>query len=125
MARVLPSQKGQQMRPLIALALLAAPAYAETCEYATAGTSVTIAPHDTEFAQVHISNRLAPRNYTDCDLTIYGVTVTVTYDALDFDAPDWFHVTVPPGFVAVPPSILLDERTTGQVLIVIDGGLGS
>jgi hypothetical protein len=112
-------------RPLIALALLTAPAYAETCEYSAGGTSVTIAPHDTEFAQVHIVNRLAPRNYTDCVLTIYGVTVTVTYDAWNFDAPDWFHVTVPNGFVAVPPSILLDERTAGQVLIVIDGGVGS
>jgi hypothetical protein len=112
-------------RLAILAALLCAPAHASTCEYYPAGTSVTIAPHDNAFAQVHISNRLAPRNHDTCDLTIYGVTVSVFYDATLGDSADWFHVSVPQGFIAVPPQILINDRDTGTVLIILDGGIGS
>jgi len=114
------------MRALIlALALPFGTAQADTCHYGNPGTTVSIKPGDDSFAVVHIDNMLAYRARALCDLTIYGVTVQVEYAPGSGALPDWFHVTAPPGFVAVPPSILIDDNDTGQVLIVIDGGLGA
>jgi hypothetical protein len=74
---------------------------------------------------VHIDNQLARRLYSFCDLSIYGVTVQVEYAPGSGALPDWFHVTAPPGFVAVPPSILRDDNDTGEVLIVLERSIGS
>jgi hypothetical protein len=109
----------------IALVLLTAPAHADTCEFGPNGTRVSIAPGDESFAVVSIYNALASQFRTTCDLTIYGVTVQVRYDAGRGREPDWFHVTVPPGFRAEPPSILLDDFTSGEVEIHIDEGENS
>ena len=107
--------------------LIATSAAADTCRYGNGpiATSVSIAPGDESFAVVTIDNKLAARARTTCDLTIYGVTVTVEYDAGAGALPDWFRISVPPGFVAVPPQILIDDGDTGRVLIVLDGGVGS
>ena len=107
--------------------LLATSAGADTCRYGNGpiATSVSIAPGDDSFAVVTIDNKLAARARTTCDLTIYGVTVTVEYDAGSGALPDWFRISVPPGFAAVPPQILIDDGDSGQVLIVLDDGVGS
>jgi hypothetical protein len=114
-------------RPLLALALLAAPAYADTCAFGPGdiATRATLQPHDEAFAVVVLDNKLAARDRSMCDLTLYGVTVRVFYDSAQGSAPDWFHVHVPPGFVADPPSVLVADGARGQVLIWISGGLGS
>lgn len=113
------------IRTAIFAALFATSAAADTCHYGSPGTTVSIAPGDASFAVVTIDNKLAARARTICDLTIYGVTVTVEYDAGSGALPDWFFVTVPRGFVAVPPQILIDDNDSGKVLIVLDGGLGA
>lgn len=115
------------MACLFSLALFAAPATADTCRYGpnTVATQVTIEPHETAFAVVHIQNKLAFRTERYCDLTIFGVTVTVEYDPGAGAIADWFRVTVPAGFVAVPAEILIDDRDQGQVLIVLEKGLGA
>lgn len=112
-------------RPLAtALALLAAPAYAETCHFGPNGTNATIAPHDEHFAQVHIQNRLASRQQTTCALTLWGVTVKVLYEAAPFDAPDTFHIDTPPGFIAIPSSVVVDDRDSARVMIALTDGVG-
>jgi hypothetical protein len=112
-------------RLILALALLTTPAHADTCEFGPGGTRVAIAPGENTFAVVTIFNALANQWRTTCDLTLYGVTVQVRYDAGSGRTPDWFHVTVPPGFRAEPPSILLEDFTSGEVEIHIDSGENS
>ena len=113
------------IRPAFFATLFATSAAADTCHYGNPGTTVSIAPGDESFAVVTIDNKLAARARTTCDLTIYGVTVTVEYDAGAGALPDWFSVTVPRGFAAVPPQILIDDGDTGRVLIVLEKGLGA
>lgn len=111
---------------LAALALLATPAHAATwCEFGPNGKHATIAPDDNHFARVQINNRLASRKQSTCDLTLWGVTVQVLYEAAPFDAPDTFHISPPAGFIAVPDTLTLDERTSGVVFIVLQYGVGS
>ena len=118
---------GRVVGPPLLLALFAAPATADTCRYGpnTVATQVSIEPHETAFAVVHIENKLAFRTERYCDLTIFGVTVTVEYDPGAGAIADWFRVTVPAGFVAVPAEILIDDRDEGQVLIFLEKGLGA
>ena len=122
-----PKLAGRVFGPPLSLALFAAPVAADTCRYGpnSVATQVTIEPHETAFAIVHIDNKLAFRTERYCDLTIFGVTVTVEYDPGSGALPDWFRVTVPRGFVAVPAEILIDDRDQGQVLIVLEKGLGA
>jgi hypothetical protein len=108
------------------VALLASPAAGETvCHYGSPGTTVRIEPGDEVFAKVRIMNRLAFRERSICVLTLFGVPVRVEYDSGPGLEPDWFHVEVPPGFVAIPPSILIDDGASDTVLIVLDGGAGA
>lgn len=110
----------------MALALSAAPALADSvCHYGNPGTTVSIAPGDEVFAVVSIHNALAFRARDACTLRLFGVAVTVVYDPGAGALPDWFHVTVPVGFVAVPPSILIEDGRSDRVVIVLDAGVGS
>ena len=120
-------QSGAFAGVAIIAAFLAIPAAADTCRYGpnSVATQVSIEPHETAFAVVTIDNKLAFRAQRLCDLTLFGVTVTVEYDAGSGSLPDWFRVTVPPGFVAVPAEILIDDHDSGQVLIVLEKGVGA
>ena len=113
-------------RPLLALPFLAIPAAAETCFFGseTHGTRASIAAHDLAFAEVTLDNRLSFRSRPTCDLVLFGVTVQVLYDPSEGDAPDWFYISVPPGFRADPPQIMVDDRDTGSVLVWMDEGAG-
>jgi hypothetical protein len=101
-------------------ALLATPVFSETCDFGSGGTTVSIAPGDESFAVVTINNLLARQDRTICNLTLYGVTIQVRYSAGHRLEPDWFYVTVPPGFRADPPQILLDDFTSGDVEIHLE-----
>ena len=102
----------------ITLALLAAPASAQTiCHYGSPGTTVSIAPHETAAAEITVHNRLAMRRNSFCDLALDDVQVTIEYDPGPGPEPDWFHVEVSPGFVAVPGSALIDDEAFGTILI--------
>lgn len=109
-----------------ALAFLAAPAAAApVCHFGSPGTTVSIAPGDETFATLKIHNRLSVRKRTFCTVTLWNVPVTVEYQPGPGALPDWFYVAVPPGFVAIPPKILIDDEAFGDVLIVLDKGFGS
>lgn len=111
---------------VLALALAAGPALSESvCHYGNPGTTVSIAPGAEVFAVVSIHNALAFRARDTCVLRLFGVAVTVVYDPGAGALPDWFHVAVPPGFVAIPPSILIEDGRSDRVVIVLDAGLGS
>ena len=114
-------------RAALALLALTSPALSDTCFYGsqTAGTRVTIQPHDEAFAELVIDNRLSFRSHATCDLTIYGQTVQVLYDPADNLDPDWFFVTTPPTLRADPPQILVDDRDTASVLLWMTGEAGS
>jgi hypothetical protein len=105
--------------------LLQVAAPSDTCSYGNPGTTVIIAPGESSFAVIEIDNKLARRLYTFCDLTLFGIVVRVEYAPGSGALPDWFHVTPPPGFIAVPPSILIDDNDTGEVLIILKKGLGA
>ena len=115
------------IRPMALAIAMAAPAQAETCYYGSPanGTNITIQPHDEAFAEIVIDNRLAFAYRRVCTVSQFGVGVTVRYLAGPGDEPDWFEIEVPPGFVAEPPSILLEDKTHGSVIIWIDGGAGA
>ena len=99
-------------------ALLAAPASAQTmCHYGSPGTTVSIAPHETAAAEITVHNRLAMRRNSVCELALGDVQVTIEYDPGPGPNPDWFHVEVSPGFVAVPGSALIDDEAFGTILI--------
>ena len=57
------------------------------------------------------------------DLGGYPVAVTVWQGP--GDQPDTYTVTPPPGFIAVPQVLTLDENTDGQVLIFVVDGVAS
>ena len=71
------------------------------------------------YADMEIHNELVNSSLTPETLTfvIDGYKFVVTVDARDGDAPDTFHLTVPPGFVALPPEITLEEAETGVMEI--------
>lgn len=112
------------IRPAILATLAATPAMAERCHYGVdrmAGTSVEIAPHDHAAAQLIIRNRLAFREHSDCTVTLGEVTAAVEYDPGAGSLPDWFRVSVPPGFIAVPWEVLVDDGHSVVVLIFREG----
>jgi hypothetical protein len=118
---------GRQLAGALCLGLfLAGGALAETCFYGNDnGTRATIQPHDEAFAEIVIDNRLAHRARPVCDLTIFGVTVSLEYAAGSGALPDWFIATVPPGFTADPAQVLIDDNDTGSILIWHDAGAGA
>lgn len=72
------------------------------------------------FARVTVHNTLvlgfAPY---DLALDLDGLRVGVDYDGQGGAIPDVVMVMPPPGYVAVPPSLSLQEGETGAILIVL------
>jgi hypothetical protein len=93
-----------------------------TCRYDTSqnATNVLLRESDEAFAELVINNRLAFRSEDFCQVTIFGVTITVEYQPGPQSRPDWFYVTVPDGFRADPASVLLEDGTTFTVTIWLD-----
>jgi hypothetical protein len=59
------------------------------------------------------------------DLSMPGLAVTVRTDINHAGkAPDKFSVTVPEGFVAAPPEMMVEEGATGAILIYSVEGVG-
>jgi hypothetical protein len=104
-------------------ALLTAPAHAQTaCGFGYPSgpqTSASIAPSDDPdvWAVVTIRNRLAGTARNECTLVHDGETVRVTYAPGPRDLPDRFDIIAPPGYVADPPSLILDDETDAAVPI--------
>ena len=102
---------------VLALALCAAPAYAETCYFGPHGTSATIQPGAETFAEIVLRNKLAGRTVDTCEVSIFGATFAVHYDPGKGGVPDDVAVTVPPGFAADPPEAVIADGHTFTFLI--------
>lgn len=57
------------------------------------------------------------------ELTLDGLTVTVLFERdVDYEASDRFTVTPPPGYLAIPESLVVPENGAG-VVVIYEGGL--
>ena len=57
------------------------------------------------------------------ELTLNGLTVTVLFERdVDIDASDRFTVTPPPGYLAIPETLVVPEEGAG-VLFIYEGGM--
>jgi hypothetical protein len=83
-------------------------------------TYVEIVYSDTHFADIIIYNNMSPAilgTQTRFSLTIDDVEFSIHYDAGPGMKPDTVHVGVPPGYVAVPASLTVDEFSYGKIEI--------
>ncbi len=108
------------MRGLVAAAFLALPASAQDAAY-WGGTGCVLVPvegqaHIAEARCVNLLTGYQP--WTEADITAGGLTVHLSVLHGPDRVPDEFTVTVPDGFVAVPPVLVLDEDQTGVVRIM-------
>ena len=115
---------------LTALALSALPGAAETVHSwgVSPSSSATLAPGTgIVVAMVLCVNRLT--NGHDSllvfSLDLHGFTVEVTVDHGDHTYPDIFAVTPPEGYIAVPPSVSVEEGETAVILIFAADGAGA
>lgn len=108
------------MRGLVAAALIALPASAQDSAFWQA-TGCTLVPVTGEawVAELQCQNFLTNMTPADvsADLHIDGLTVRLDLAQTYGRTPDSFTVTVPDGYVALPPVLVLDEETRGVVLI--------
>lgn len=106
------------------LLALATPVAAETCYFGANGTHATILPGAEAFAEIVVENRLAARSVRTCELTLYGVTFAVDYDAAPGELPDNVSVAVPPNFTADPPSAVIADNDQFTFLIHLGNAPG-
>lgn len=110
------------MRALIAAALLAFPASAETQHLWAGGySSIAIQPTAAPgaVAEVVFDNKTVHSNTLErFDLTLDGLTVTVEALVGRGLTPDRMSVTVPDGYIAVPPDLDVAEDGVGVILVL-------
>lgn len=91
------------------------------------GSSATLKHGEGDaIALVECVSRLTARGASvlTFDLSLNGLIVTVMVDQGNGDVPDTYHVTPPSGYVAVPPSVSVEENDSATILIFLaDGGL--
>lgn len=113
-----------------ALAILAAPAIAQdTVTIGPAGyrpTTVTMqdSAHPGAVAEIVFENRPTngPHNNGKYSLSHGGIDVSIRFEWDMLGRDDGIEVTVPPGFLAVPPILAVPEGGVGTVLIFSDEG---
>jgi hypothetical protein len=102
-----------------ALCLMASPAMADaTLSWGGTGCTlalVTGAAHVAEVTCVNVQTSGA--SYTQGEMTINGLGVGLTVLHGPGDIPDKFTISPPEGYIAVPNVLVLDEDTSGVVLI--------
>ena len=112
------------IRAITLCAVLAGPAWADAN---TTSVDVYIAAADgPHVAVVSMMNhyRHSPLFSQPFNLEVDGIIVQVTVYERHGTLPDTVTVDVPEGFVAVPRSIELAERQSGEILIYPTGGVG-
>jgi hypothetical protein len=110
------------MTRLAALLLaLAAPAQAQTIAVWGNGghVEITAGSGGAHVATVTLHNRLtwADQNPVQVSLMLHGVAVEVLITHLPGDIPDVLEVNPPPGLIAVPPRLAVDENDAGSVML--------
>lgn len=108
------------MRALVAAALIALPASAQDSAFWQA-TGCTLVPVTGEawVAELQCQNFLTNMTPADvsADLHIDGLTVHLALAQTFGRTPDSFSVTVPDGYFADPPVLVLDEEARGVIRI--------
>lgn len=101
--------------------ILAIPAHADDSAF-WSDTGCVLVPVTGEawVAQLECQNFLTNMTPADvaADLHIDGLTVRLDLAQTFGRTPDSFTVTVPEGFVALPPVLVLDEETRGVVRVM-------
>lgn len=114
---------------ILVASILSSPALAEDTRTWRAGSMVSqmyLAPETGgPVASVTFHNEELHTKDEAFDLSIPGLTVTVRTEINHAGlAPDRFIVTVPEGFVAAPPDLMVEEGATGVILIYSVEGVG-
>ena len=108
------------LRVLSALAAFALPAAAQDSAF-WQSTGCLLVPVEGQawVAELRCANFLTNMTPADvtADLQIDGLAVHLALSQTFGRTPDSFAVTVPDGFVAIPPVLVLDEEARGVVLI--------
>jgi len=104
-------------------AILAGPAWADSN---TSSVDVSIAAADgPHVAVVSVANHFRYSLFSaPFELTVGSLSVQITVYERYGDLPDTVTVDAPDGFVAVPRSLELAERQSGEILIYPNGGVG-
>jgi hypothetical protein len=99
-------------------------AIAATIFWGATGATIVAEQETGHVATVYCKNELTYGPSTDeGQIAINGLTVTVKVTHMPGDKPDIFDILVPEGYVAVPPSISVNEETTEEIRIFEIGGL--
>lgn len=109
---------------MLAAAMLSAPAFASDTYIWDGDTHVHLAPSNRPGveAEVLFSNTgIHLMNVYTFTLSIDGLAVDVRVEINASGADDLITVTPPPGFLAVPPSLLVPEDGGGRIDIVMEG----
>lgn len=89
-------------------------------------TRVTIQPTNVVGAEaevVFLNTELHDLPSETFDLTLGDLTVSVTITPDRANGqPDRFTVTPPPGFIAIPPELIVPENAAGRI-VIYQGGL--
>lgn len=107
------------IRALILTAFIASPAFAgNTADFQGTGCTLVPVSGQAHVAELHCSNtHTSGAAFTEGAMTADGLTVNVAILHGPGDIPDQFSFAPMPGFYADPPSMMLDEHTSGVVLI--------
>lgn len=113
---------------IIAAALLASPAMAESPAKHWGGSSAILTPGEGHaVARVLCINRLTSGHgmALTFDLALGGFSVAVRVDHGAGDIPDRYTVTPPPGYIAVPPYVDVGEHDEAVIMIFSVEGVGA
>lgn len=114
-------------RLALLLAALAASPAAATDTWSPGASVLRIMPGATCVAEVQIFNVWNDnKGQTNSGvLTLGGLVVKIETFIGDLTAPDTFTAIPPHGYIAVPPSLTLQEETGGTILICAKQGVGA
>ena len=122
------------IRTILLSAIIAAPAYADpraswgASSSPDHNTSATLAPSDgPAVATITLRNQLTGGHdrITTARIDLPGLWADVTVDHGPGDVPDRITVTVPEGFIAVPPVLDVPEGESGVVSVYSSMGAGA
>lgn len=92
--------------------------WTDDCYVVIQPTTVVGAEAEVVFSNVSI-HPLATETF---EITLGDLTVTVLFERDVQGTDDRFTVTPPPGFIAIPPELIVPENAAGRI-VIYEGGL--
>ena len=115
------------MRMIALLLLLSSPAVAQDTYTWDDRTRATLQPSNIVGAEaevVFLNTELHSLESETFELTLDGLTVTVTITPdRAYGQPDLMTVEPPPGFIAIPPELIVPEDGVGRI-VIYEGAIG-